>query len=118
MKKTSLLLALIFTLTTAMAPADTIKVPQDEPAVTLNIPDNWEPDQDDAGVLAESPDNVATVYFEVVGSEDELKEAIEGSVEWLAEHEVKVDESTQEEKEFKTGEREWKVISWTANHKE
>jgi len=30
----------------------------------------------------------------------------------------KVDESTQEEKEFKTGEREWKVISWTANHKE
>jgi hypothetical protein len=118
MKKTSLLLALVFTLTTAMAPAGTIKVPQDEPAVTLNIPDNWEPDQDDAGVLAESPDNVATVYFEVVGSEDELKEAIEGSVEWLAEHEVKVDESTQEEKEFKTGEREWKVISWTANHKE
>jgi FAD/FMN-containing dehydrogenase len=118
MKKTALLLTLALTLSTVMAPAGTIKVPKDEPAVTLTIPDNWEPEEDDAGVLAESPDNVATVYFEVVGSEDELKEAIEGSVEWLAEHEVKVDESTQEEKEFKTGEREWKVISWTANHKE
>jgi hypothetical protein len=118
MKRTTLLLALAFTLSTAIAPAGTIKVPQDEPAVTVTIPDNWEPEADDVGVLAESPDNIATIYFEVVASEDELKEAIEGSAEWLAEHEVKVDEATEEEKEFKTGERDWKVISWSANHKD
>jgi hypothetical protein len=118
MKKSALLLTFVFTLSTALAPAGTIKVPQDEPAVSFNIPDNWEPEADEAGVLAESPDNVATMYFEVVGSEKELEDAVDGSVEWLDEHEVTVDEATQEEKEFKTGDREWKVISWTAKHKE
>ena len=84
MKRTTLLLALVFTLSTAIAPAGTIKVPQDEPAVTVTIPDNWEPEADDVGVLAESPDNLATIYFEVVARDDEPKEAIEGHAEWLA----------------------------------
>jgi hypothetical protein len=118
MKKTALLLTLAFTLSTALAPAGTIKVPQDEPAASITIPDKWEPEADEDGILAESPDGVATMYFEVVATEKELEEAVEGSVEWLAEHDVVVDTDTQEDKEFKTGEREWKVVSWTANHKE
>jgi hypothetical protein len=122
MKKTSLVSTLVstlvLTLLASMAFGGTLKVPQDEPAITVTIPDNWEPEADGDGVLAESPDNVATLYLEVVTSEDELNEAIEGSTEWLAEHEVKIDEATEEKKDFKTGEREWKVISWTANHKE
>lgn len=118
MKKTSLLLTLVLALSTVLATAGTIKVPKDEPAVTINIPDNWEPEEDEGTILAESPDGVATVYFEVVESEDELKDAIDGSAEWLQEHEVKVDESTEEKKDFKTGAREWKVISWSATHKE
>lgn len=118
MKQTSLLLTLVLALSTVLATAGTIKVPKDEPAVTINIPDNWEPEEDEGAILAESPDNVATVYFEVVESEEELKEAIAGSAEWLQEHEVKVDESTEQKKDFKTGEREWKVISWSATHKE
>jgi hypothetical protein len=44
------------------------------------------------------PDNVATLYLEVVTSEDELNEAIDGSTEWLAEHAVKIDEATTEKK--------------------
>jgi hypothetical protein len=48
------------------------------------------------------PDNVATLYLEVVTSEDELNEAIDGSTEWLAEHAVKIDEATTE-KRFQDG---------------
>jgi hypothetical protein len=119
MKKTSLIAALVLTLIPALAPAGTIKFPEEKPAVSFNIPDSWEPESDEDGVLAESPDNVATIYLQVIESEDDMKAAVEDNMKWLIEeHDVKVDEATQEEKEFKTGEREWKVISWSAESKE
>lgn len=114
----TLLLAL---LSTNLAVAGTVKLPADKPAAAITIPDDWSPEKDDDGnVLAESPDNTTTVYFEIVANEKEMDTAVESSVTWLMEeHEVKVDAASQEEKEFTddTG-RKWHRISWSGDHKE
>jgi glucose/arabinose dehydrogenase len=119
MKNTLALATLGLTLFTSLAPAGTIKIPADEPAATATIPDSWEPEEDEDGVLAESPDNVATIFLEIVADEKEMEATIEGSLEWLVkDHEVKVDAATKEEKDFEDAGRKWSRISWSAESKE
>lgn len=119
MKPTLLALTLALTLFPALAPAETIKLPEDQPATSINIPDDWEPEDDGDGILAESPDNVATIYLEVVANEDEMDTVIEDSLTWLVEdHEIKVKEDTKAEAEFETTGRKWTRISWEAQSKE
>ncbi len=119
MKNTLALATLVLTLFTTFAPAGTIKIPADEPAATVTIPDSWEPEEDEGGVLAESPDNVATIFLEIVADEKEMEAAIESSLEWLVkDHEVKVDAATKEEKDFEDAGRKWSRISWSAESKE
>ena len=120
MKNTPAVATLALTLLTTLAPAGTVKIPADKPAATVNIPYDWEPEEDEGGVLAESPDNVATLFLEIVADEKEMEAAIESSLEWLVkDHEVKVDGDTKEEKDFKDSSgREWSRISWSAESKE
>jgi hypothetical protein len=119
MKHTLIAATLILTLFPALAPAATIKLPEDKPAATVSIPDSWEPEESDDGVLAESPDNVATIYLEVVANEKEMDTVIEDSLKWLTEdHEVKVDGASKETKDFEDGGRKWSRISWSGESKE
>ncbi len=119
MKNTLAIATLVLALFTTLAPAGTIKIPADKPAASVNIPDSWEPEEDEGGVLAESPDNVATIFLELVADEKEMEAAIESSLEWLVtDHEVKVDAATKEEKDFEDGGRKWSRISWSAESKE
>lgn len=120
MKNTLAIATLVLALFTTLAPAGTIKIPADKPAATVTIPDSWEPEEDEDGVLAESPDNVATIFLEIVTDEKEMEAAIESSLEWLVkDHEVKVEADTKEEKDFKDESgREWSRISWSAESKE
>jgi hypothetical protein len=119
MKNTLAIATLVLALFTSLAPAGTIKIPADKPAATVNIPDAWEPEVDEDGVLAESPDNVATLFLEIVADEKEMEAAIESSLEWLVkDHEVKVDADTKEEKDFEDAGRTWSRISWSAESKE
>lgn len=119
MKTTIIAVTLALTLFPALASAETIKLPEDKPAVSVNIPDSWEPEEDEDGILAESPDNVATIYLEVVANEKEMNTVIEDSLTWLTEdHEVKVDAASKEEKDFEDSGRKWSRISWSGNSKE
>jgi hypothetical protein len=119
MKHTLIAAALVLTLFPALAPAGTVKLPEEKPAATVNIPDDWEPEASEEGILAESPDNVATIYLEVVANEKEMDTVIEDSLKWLTEdHEVNVDAATKETKDFEEGGRKWSRISWSGNSKE
>ena len=119
MKHTLLAATLVLTLFPALAPAGTVKLPEDKPAATIAIPDDWEPEKSDDGILAESADNVATIYLEVVSNEKEMDGVIEESLKWLTEeHSVKVDAATKETKDFEEGGRKWSRIGWSGDSKE
>lgn len=119
MKNTLLTATLLITLIPALAPAATVSLPKEKPAMTATVPDDWEPEESDDGILAESADNVATIYFEVVATEKEMDSVIEESLKWLTEdHEVKVDAATKETKDFEDSGRKWSRISWTGDSKE
>lgn len=119
MKKPIIALSLVLSLLPALLSAGTIKVPKDNPAVSLTIPNSWEPEDSDGGVLAESPDNVATVFFKAVGTEKEMGALIDDGIDWLTkEHDVKLDASSKSEKDFEDSGRKWSRISWEGNSKE
>lgn len=119
MKHTLLAATLVLTLFPALAPAGTVKLPEDKPAATVSIPDSWEPEKSEDGILAESADNVATIYLEVVADEKQMDSVIEESLKWLTEdHEVKVDAATKETKDFEDSGRKWSLISWSGESKE
>src|SRR4051812_15535628 len=71
---------LVFSLLSSVASAGTVKIPEDKPAVTADIPDAWKPEKIDNGIVIESPDQIATMYFEVTpakAADDLLKENLE-----------------------------------------
>ncbi len=119
MKTLTITVSLLLALLPSLATAGTIKLPKDKPAATATIPDDWEPEDSDDGILAESPDNVVTIYLEVVASEKEMNTVVEDSLKWLTEdHAVKVDAATKEEKNFEDSGRKWSRISWSGVSKE
>jgi len=119
MKTSIITLSLVLSLLPALVSAGTIKIPKDDPAASLTIPNSWEPEDSDGGVLAESPDNVATVFFKAVGTEKEMGTLIDDSIDWLTkEHDVKLDASSKEEKDFEDSGRKWSRISWAGSSKE
>ena len=75
--------ALAFSLSlTSFAPAGTVNIPQDDPAVSVDIPDSWKPEETDKGIACESPDKVATIFFEVTSGSG-LDALIDENVDWL-----------------------------------
>jgi hypothetical protein len=119
MKRTLIAATLILTLLPALAPATTIKLPKDKPAASIDIPDDWEPEKSEEGILAESADNVATIYLEVVADKKGMDTVIEDSITWLTDDcGVKVDAATKDTKDFEEGGRKWSRISWNGESKE
>lgn len=120
MKKLVITASLFLALAATTLTAGTVKLPADMPAATVAIPDNWEPEEDDnGGILAESPDNVTTVYFDIVASKDELDETVEASLKWLMEdHKVSVNAESKEEKELEIGGRTYQMINFDGESKE
>ncbi len=60
--------------------AKTIKIPEDDPAVSVDVPDTWEPENTDEGIVVESADKEARVFFEVTeakGADARLDENID-----------------------------------------
>jgi hypothetical protein len=111
--------ALAFSLLlTSHAPAETVSIPEDQPAISLDIPHSWKPEVTDQGIGCESPDKVATIYFEVtpVKGVDAL---IDQNIDWLTkEQSVKVDKASEEKESFETGGLKWERISWTGDSKD
>jgi hypothetical protein len=118
MKKTILAAALLILTLASLAPAGTIKIPKDEPAATVKVPESWKPEETDRGYAVESPDKVATVLLEA-STKKGVKKLIEENVEWLTkEQDVKVDEASKKDQDFELAGRSWSRISWDADSKE
>lgn len=111
--------ALAFSLLlTSRAPAETINIPEDEPAISLDIPHSWKPEVTDKGIGCESPDKVATIYFEVTSAKG-LDALIEDNIEWLIKDQaIKVDKASEEKQDFEVASRKWGRISWNGDSKD
>lgn len=119
MKKTVFIAALSLTLLPIFSGAGTIPLPEEDSVALVTIPDAWEPENSEEGVVAISPDGVTMIYFEVAGTEEELDALIEANLTWLMEdNEVEVDQDSMEEHEFTDGGRTWSRISWSGEGKE
>jgi hypothetical protein len=98
--------------------AGTVNVPEDKPAVSVEIPDSWKPEETDKGIACESPDKVATIFFEVTSAKG-LEALIDENVDWLTKDQgVELDKASEQKQEFETTNLQWKRISWSGTSKE
>lgn len=113
----SLCLALPFLAVTG-ASAGVIKIPEGSPVISVSIPDKWEPEETDEGVVCESPDKEATIFFEVTSAK-KIEALIDENIDWLVkDQEVEIDKSTQKSNEFEAGGMSWKSLAWEGKSKE
>jgi len=105
-------------LLTSFAHAGTVNIPQDNPAVSVDVPDSWKPEETDKGIACESPDKVATIFFEVTSGSG-LEALIDENVDWLTKDQgVQLDKASEQKQEFEAGDLGWKRISWSGTSKE
>ena len=113
MIKSILTLAAVLTLVATPAFAKTLKVPSDEfPIASISIPSDWEPEEINNGVAAQSPDTAVFLAVVAVGSEKGMKAELDDTFEFLKEHKVELDKSSKKEDKFKVNNLEAEEISF------
>lgn len=94
-------------------------MPSRRPVVSINVPDSWKPEETDKGIAIESPDGVATVFFEIARSEKGMKSIIDDNIDWLVkEQEVRVKRSTLASSDIAVGGIKSSLMSYDADSKE
>ncbi len=102
MKKYLLTLLALAALGTVSVQAKSLKVPSDEFAIaSIDIPDDWEPDEISNGVAGTSDDGAVYLAVVAVGSEKGMSAEIDDTFAMLKEHNVELDQSTKKENKFK-----------------
>ncbi len=78
----------------------TFKLPEDRPAVSLALPDAWQPELIDKGVQGQTPDG--DVYFsaEITKTVSDMNAIMDGTDAMLKEHKVKLDNASRKESKF------------------
>jgi len=110
-------IALSVLATTALG--ETVQVPANKPAVTIDIPEAWKPEETEKGVACESPDQVVTVFFEVVRSEKGMNALLDENINWLVKDQgVKIVDASKTEKEILVGGIKSSLIGYDAKSKE
>jgi len=95
-----------------------VNIPEDEPAISVNIPETWKPEATDKGIACELPDKVATIIFEVT-TEKGLDALIQENVEWLVKDQsVQLDKASEQKQDFESAGLKWGRISWDGDSKE
>jgi len=113
MIKFILTFAAVLTLVATPAFAKTLKVPSDEfPIASISIPSDWEPEEINNGVAAQSPDTAVFLAVVAVGSEKGMKAELDDTFEFLKEHKVELDKSSKKEDKFKVNNLEAEEISF------
>lgn len=117
--KKLLILALCLSILPAAATlsAKTVKIPADEPSVSIDVPDSWKPEETEHGTATESADGEATVFFEVTDAKG-MDSLLDENIEWLKEQKVTINEDTKSEKDFKSKSMSWSRIAWEGTSKE
>src|ERR1700704_5488586 len=76
--------------------AKTMNLPNDEFAIaSIDFPGNWEPEEINNGVAAESPDKAVFLAAVAVGSEKGMSAELDDTFDFLKEHNVELDKSTK-----------------------
>lgn len=103
----------LLTLTAFAAPTfgEVVKLPDDSPYASINIPESWKPEKYDDGVECLSPDK--GVYIAVEGfTGDNVKSSVEEAIKYLKKKGVTVNAASQKQKDFKLGELDAGEIIW------
>ena len=81
--------------------AKTFKLPNDEFAMcSINFPNDWEPEEITNGVVGQSADAAVYMAAVAVGNEKGMKEEIDDTFDFLKNHKVELDKSSQKENKF------------------
>lgn len=99
--------------------AEVVYVPANKPVVTLQVPDSWKPSEIERGIEVNSPDDVVTMFFEIVKSEKGMNTVLDDNIEWLTEEQnVKINPSTKQETDIAVGGIKSSLIGYDAKSKE
>src|SRR3978361_582380 len=102
MIKSLLTILAIASLSTISAHAKTMKVPNDDFAIaSINIPDDWDPEEITNGVAGTSDDEAVYLAVVAVGSDKGMNAEIDDTFAMLKEHNVELDKSSKKENKFK-----------------
>lgn len=85
--------------------------------VSVDAPDSWSPENTDKGVVTESADKEATVFFEVTSAKG-TDALLDENIAWLKDQKVSIDQASKSEKDFKTSSMSWSRISWDGTSEE
>lgn len=80
------------------AVAKDVKLPDDNPVVTMTVPDDWSPRDAGEGIEATSPDGSTYIAFEVSDAKD-ITKLIEEAIKFLAKEGVTLDPATKKQSE-------------------
>jgi hypothetical protein len=97
--------------------AETFKLPNENPAVIVTLPDAWSPQEDDGWVEATSDDEEMFVAFEVTGLMD-FEESLKETVQYLAEEGVELDTSTEKKEPFEINGMKGMEVAWRGMDKD
>lgn len=106
---------LLITATTSVA--GNISFPADEPAATVDIPDDWKPTPTDYGVEANSPDAGTYISFDVAGAED-MDQVITDVFAFLEENGVTPDPASHTESKGEQNGMPYETLSWKGTDKD
>jgi hypothetical protein len=115
MKNTKPFLSLALLCLAAASPAlaKTMKLPNDEfPIASIDFPSNWEPEEINNGVAAESPDQAVYLAAVAVGNEKGMNAELDDTFAFLKEHNVELDQKSKSEDKFKIGDLEAQELTF------
>ncbi len=102
---------LSFPLFAGVVSAKTVKIPEEKPAASVNIPDSWKPEDLDEGVKCLSPDGEAQIFFEVTDAKG-LDALIDENVKFLEEQKVKITKGSEQTTDLDASGLPGKMIAW------
>ena len=112
-------LATTLALFTLGAQAAVIKIPEGKAAVSINVPDKWEPETYDRGVLINSPDGTVTVSLDFAKSDKDIDSIVDEAIEWLVKEQgVKVNGKSGKDIKGTVGGIASEGLVFDATHKE
>lgn len=101
----------ILLITASASLAGSVTFPADEPAATVEIPDDWKPTPTDYGIEANSPDAGTYISFDIAGAED-TEQVIKDVFGFLEENGVTADPASQTESKGEQNGMPYQTLSW------
>ena len=93
--------------------AKTLRIPEDKPVLSVDVPSSWETDDLEKGVQVKSADGEAQIFFEVTSAK-KIDALIDENIDYLKENKVVIDESTKQESDFEFPGMKGKTLTWDA----